>query len=82
MLAGAAMLYAKAFAVGVVTGVLAPVVVAVASFVLFWVPLFLGGSAVAGAYPVNLHVHDQSFFLSGSPGHLLMQMTVGSHRLF
>jgi hypothetical protein len=43
------MVYAKAFAAGVLTGVLAPVVIGVASFVWFFVTLFSGGFPVAGS---------------------------------
>jgi len=69
------MLYAKAFAVGVVTGVLSPVVAGGAAFLWFWVSLFLGGFA---SYDIHLHdVHVQNFFLIVSPGQLVMQMAVG-----
>src|SRR4030095_3903033 len=71
----AAMLYAKAFTIGVVTAALAPLAVGVASLICFLVPLFVGGSGVTG--PVGVSVNLQSFFLVESPGQLLMQMAVG-----
>ena len=65
------MLYAKALAVGVVAGVLAPIVAGAAAFL--W--LFFAGF---GSY--DIHVHDvavQNFFLTVSPEQLLAQMSVG-----
>ena len=69
------MVLAKAFAVGIVTGVLAPVVTGVASVVWFLVTLLLGGYAVTGGGSYSINV--QSFFLTASPERLFMQFVVG-----
>jgi hypothetical protein len=74
------MLYAKAFAAGVVTGVLAPVVVGVASLVWFMGTLYLGGFAVRAGGPswvVVSSVNLQSFYSTTTPERLVMQMAVG-----
>src|SRR5262245_42082603 len=71
----AAMLYAKAFAVGVVTGVLAPVVVAVASFLVFVLSTFSGGFSVSGAG--GIAGGSISFLIDTSPKPILIQMAVG-----
>jgi len=70
------MLYAKAFAVGVVTGVLAPVVVA--AVVLVGLPLagfvYVSVMSGAGSGPSSF---DSYHVVAISPEPILMQMAVG-----
>jgi hypothetical protein len=69
------MVLAKAFIVGIVTGLLAPVVTGVASVVWFLVTLLFGGYAMTGGGSYSINV--QSFFLTISPESLFTQIVVG-----
>jgi hypothetical protein len=74
---GAAMVYARAFAVGVVTGVLALIVAGAASIVWFLMTAFFGGLAATGGGGIGGISVGIAFPMNISPKPILMQMAVG-----